>query len=70
MLNLKSLPCFGNLTMNSLKNVFHMVSLIESFDMHVQVYPCPKGSVRHREIVRKIGGKEQYVIPSVRFYIM
>ncbi|KAJ6763539.1 THIOREDOXIN FAMILY PROTEIN [Salix purpurea] len=26
----------------------------------VKVYPCPKGSVRHREIVRKIGGKEQF----------
>lgn len=26
-----------------------------------QVYPCPKGSLRHREVVKKIGGKEQYV---------
>ncbi|KAJ6877777.1 hypothetical protein NC651_030506 [Populus alba x Populus x berolinensis] len=39
-------------------------------DLSAEVYPCPKGSVRHREIVRKIGGKEQYVIPSVRFYII
>ncbi|KAK1300207.1 hypothetical protein QJS10_CPB13g01112 [Acorus calamus] len=25
-----------------------------------QVYPCPKGSVRHREVVRCIGGKDQF----------
>ncbi|KAF9603552.1 hypothetical protein IFM89_037051, partial [Coptis chinensis] len=25
-----------------------------------QVYPFPKGSVRHREVVRQLGGKEQY----------
>lgn len=24
------------------------------------VYPCPKGSVRHREVVRRTGGKEQF----------
>ncbi|PNX98267.1 thioredoxin family protein, partial [Trifolium pratense] len=24
------------------------------------VYPCPKGSVRHREVVRKTGGKEMF----------
>ncbi|KAJ6360578.1 hypothetical protein OIU77_004573 [Salix suchowensis] len=29
-------------------------------DLSTEVYPCPKGSVRHREIVRKIGGKEQF----------
>ncbi|XP_010930429.1 uncharacterized protein [Elaeis guineensis] len=29
-------------------------------DLSVEVYPCPKGSLRHREIVRKIGGKEQF----------
>ncbi|XP_020597498.1 uncharacterized protein LOC110037242 isoform X2 [Phalaenopsis equestris] len=27
-------------------------------DLSSEVYPCPKGSRRHREIVRKIGGKE------------
>ncbi|GAV79360.1 GST_N_3 domain-containing protein [Cephalotus follicularis] len=29
-------------------------------DLSVEVYPCPKGSVRHRETVRKLGGKEQF----------
>lgn len=29
-------------------------------DLSTEVYPCPKGSIRHREIVRKIGGKEQF----------
>lgn len=29
-------------------------------DLSVEVYPCPKGSVRHREMVCKIGGKEQF----------
>ncbi|XP_068648725.1 uncharacterized protein [Aristolochia californica] len=29
-------------------------------DLSVEVYPCPKGSLRHREIVRNIGGKEQF----------
>ncbi|KAG9456945.1 hypothetical protein H6P81_001453 [Aristolochia fimbriata] len=29
-------------------------------DLSVEVYPCPKGSLRHREIVRDIGGKEQF----------
>ncbi|XP_022152512.1 uncharacterized protein LOC111020220 isoform X2 [Momordica charantia] len=24
------------------------------------VYPCPKGSIRHRDIVKKCGGKEQF----------
>ncbi|WMV54822.1 hypothetical protein MTR67_048207, partial [Solanum verrucosum] len=24
------------------------------------IYPCPKGSVRHREMVRRLGGKEQF----------
>ena len=31
----------------------------------MQVYPCPKGSIRHRDIVKKYGGKEQYVILSI-----
>ena len=38
--------------------------------MYAPVYPCLEGSVRRREIVKKIGGKEPYVITSVRFYIM
>ncbi|XP_027348464.1 uncharacterized protein LOC113860037 [Abrus precatorius] len=29
-------------------------------DLSVEVYPCPKGSVRHREVVRRTGGKEQF----------
>ncbi|KAG2710133.1 hypothetical protein I3760_04G010900 [Carya illinoinensis] len=29
-------------------------------DLSVEVFPCPKGSVRHREIVRRSGGKEQF----------
>lgn len=29
-------------------------------DLCVEVFPCPKGSVRHREIVRRSGGKEQF----------
>lgn len=29
-------------------------------DLSVEVYPCPKGSVRHRELVRSLGGKEQF----------
>ncbi|XP_058722064.1 uncharacterized protein LOC131593540 [Vicia villosa] len=29
-------------------------------DLSVEVYPCPKGSVRHREVVRKTGGKEMF----------
>jgi len=70
MFCLKSLPCFGNFTLNSLINGFHTIFLIYCFDMYAPVYPCLEGSVRHREIVKKIGGKEPYVITSVRFYIM
>ncbi|KAF9615285.1 hypothetical protein IFM89_022612 [Coptis chinensis] len=33
---------------------------LTELDLSVQVYPCPKGSVRHREVVRQLGGKEQY----------
>lgn len=29
-------------------------------DLSAEVYPCPKGSLRHRDIVKKIGGKEQF----------
>ncbi|CBI31360.3 hypothetical protein VitviT2T_029039 [Vitis vinifera] len=33
---------------------------ITELDLSVEVYPCPKGSVRHREMVRRFGGKEQF----------
>nr|GMD24563.1 uncharacterized protein LOC109171805 [Ipomoea batatas] len=33
---------------------------ITELDLSVEVYPCPKGSTKHREIVRKFGGKEQF----------
>ncbi|KAF0890235.1 hypothetical protein E2562_023234 [Oryza meyeriana var. granulata] len=29
-------------------------------DLSAEVYPCPKGSLRHRDVVKKIGGKEQF----------
>ncbi|GMH21619.1 hypothetical protein Nepgr_023461 [Nepenthes gracilis] len=29
-------------------------------DLSAEVYPCPKGSVRHRQIVRNYGGREQF----------
>ncbi|KAJ1271148.1 hypothetical protein BS78_06G106700 [Paspalum vaginatum] len=29
-------------------------------DLNAEVYPCPKGSLRHRDVVKKIGGKEQF----------
>ncbi|KAJ7949744.1 Thioredoxin family protein [Quillaja saponaria] len=29
-------------------------------DISLEVYPCPKGSIRHREIVKQSGGKEQF----------
>ncbi|CAN1235587.1 hypothetical protein LINPERPRIM_LOCUS4550 [Linum perenne] len=29
-------------------------------DLSAEVYPCPKGSRRHREIVRELGGKEMF----------
>ncbi|KAL3353954.1 hypothetical protein AABB24_018563 [Solanum stoloniferum] len=29
-------------------------------DLSAEIYPCPKGSVRHREMVRRLGGKEQF----------
>ncbi|XP_052203568.1 uncharacterized protein LOC127808900 [Diospyros lotus] len=25
-----------------------------------RIYPCPKGSIKHREMVRRLGGKEQF----------
>lgn len=33
---------------------------LTELDLSVEVYPCPKGSVRHREVVRRTGGKEQF----------
>ncbi|XP_057983662.1 uncharacterized protein LOC131168340 [Malania oleifera] len=29
-------------------------------DLSAEVYPCPKGSRRHREMVKRFGGKEQF----------
>ncbi|MED6205098.1 hypothetical protein PIB30_015010 [Stylosanthes scabra] len=33
---------------------------LTELDLSVEVYPCPKGSVRHREVVTRTGGKEQF----------
>ncbi|BAT92970.1 uncharacterized protein LOC124827261 [Vigna umbellata] len=33
---------------------------LTELDLSVEVYPCPKGSVRHREVVSRTGGKEQF----------
>ncbi|KAJ4713775.1 Thioredoxin family protein [Melia azedarach] len=33
---------------------------ITELDLSVEVFPCPKGSVRHREMVRRSGGKELF----------
>ncbi|KAM0903888.1 hypothetical protein ACQ4PT_018381 [Festuca glaucescens] len=33
---------------------------LTELDLSAEVYPCPKGSMRHRDVVRKIGGKEQF----------
>ncbi|KAI4388855.1 hypothetical protein MLD38_001147 [Melastoma candidum] len=33
---------------------------LTELDLSVEVYPCPKGSIRHREIVKRLGGKEQF----------
>lgn len=33
---------------------------ITELDLSVEIYPCPKGSIRHREFVRSVGGKEQF----------
>ena len=39
----------------------YSVTLIDFFMLPccMQIYPCPKGSIHHRDIVRAIGGKEQ-----------
>ncbi|XP_008219087.1 PREDICTED: uncharacterized protein LOC103319337 [Prunus mume] len=33
---------------------------LTELDLSAEVYPCPKGSVRHREMVKRFGGKEQF----------
>ncbi|KAM7278261.1 hypothetical protein ACFE04_005395 [Oxalis oulophora] len=33
---------------------------LTELDLSVEVYPCPKGSARHRDMVRESGGKEQF----------
>ncbi|XVF30150.1 hypothetical protein REPUB_Repub16aG0032400 [Reevesia pubescens] len=33
---------------------------LTELDLSVEVYPCPKGSLRHREMVRSFGGKELF----------
>ncbi|KAL1196015.1 hypothetical protein V5N11_021706 [Cardamine amara subsp. amara] len=33
---------------------------LTELDLSVEVYPCPKGSIRHRELVRRSGGKEMF----------
>ncbi|XP_073123381.1 uncharacterized protein [Henckelia pumila] len=33
---------------------------ITELDLSVEIFPCPKGSMRHREMVRKLGGREQF----------
>ncbi|XP_075108332.1 uncharacterized protein LOC107771552 isoform X2 [Nicotiana tabacum] len=33
---------------------------LTELDLSAEIYPCPKGSVRHREMVRRLGGKEQF----------
>ncbi|KAG7015883.1 hypothetical protein SDJN02_20986 [Cucurbita argyrosperma subsp. argyrosperma] len=37
-----------------------LVELFKTYRHIMQVYPCPKGSIRHRDIVKKCGGKEQF----------
>ncbi|GMI83054.1 hypothetical protein like AT4G10000 [Hibiscus trionum] len=33
---------------------------LTELDLSVEVFPCPKGSLRHREMVRSFGGKELF----------
>lgn len=33
---------------------------LTELDLSVEIYPCPKGSLRHRQTVKEIGGKEQF----------
>ncbi|KAG8378521.1 hypothetical protein BUALT_Bualt08G0145700 [Buddleja alternifolia] len=34
---------------------------ITELDLSVEIFPCPKGSVKHRAMVQRLGGREQYV---------
>jgi len=33
---------------------------LTELDLSVEIFPCPKGSLRHREFVRSKGGKDQF----------
>ncbi|KAI9079530.1 hypothetical protein K1719_038502 [Acacia pycnantha] len=33
---------------------------LTELDLTVEVYPCPKGPSRHREVVKRSGGREQF----------
>ncbi|KAL7081153.1 hypothetical protein ACP275_14G021400 [Erythranthe tilingii] len=33
---------------------------ITELDLSVEVFPCPKGSLRHRALVKELGGREQF----------
>ncbi|XP_057793712.1 uncharacterized protein LOC131010278 [Salvia miltiorrhiza] len=33
---------------------------ITELDLSVEIFPCPKGSVRHRAMVKRLGGREQF----------
>ncbi|KAJ3675320.1 hypothetical protein LUZ60_004362 [Juncus effusus] len=33
---------------------------LTELDLTAEIYPCPKGSLRHRDFVKKTGGKEQF----------
>ncbi|KAL1542780.1 hypothetical protein AAHA92_19824 [Salvia divinorum] len=33
---------------------------ITELDLSVEIFPCPKGSVRHKATVRRLGGREQF----------
>ncbi|CAA0837665.1 Thioredoxin family protein [Striga hermonthica] len=33
---------------------------LTELDLSVEIFPCPKGSIRHREMVRRLGGREQF----------
>ncbi|KAL3641478.1 hypothetical protein CASFOL_016446 [Castilleja foliolosa] len=33
---------------------------LTELDLSVEIFPCPKGSVRNREMVRRLGGREQF----------
>ncbi|KAK4258209.1 hypothetical protein QN277_007681 [Acacia crassicarpa] len=33
---------------------------LTELNLTVEVYPCPKDSLRHREVVKRSGGREQF----------